>query len=396
MYPGIVQQIFDDHYPAVNAAHSLDERARTAAWDIRTCRTRLQGYHVDACPNGDYSVVLNNSCGHRSCPQCGATDTELWIERQLAKEIRCPHHQIVFTCTDLLRPLWRWNRKLFTNLYFRAAWHSLRALLADAKHLGALPGVIAVFQSWSDELVEHLHIHFIVTSGGIDANGKWVEANPEFLVCARALMKKFRGKFLAYLREAFATHTSSGRRKPADEILVPPPGETVQRCLNLFNKLGRQEWHVQVEDAYPYAHGAIKYTGRYIRRGPISERRIVSYNGDRVVIAYAHPEKHNRSTFSLDANQFILRLLSHVPQKGTHCARVYGLYHSACRDRLNQARSQHSQPPYVPEVEPPDRHELMHRMFPDFTGDLCPKCHARLHTIYVDRRAHSPPQKLAA
>jgi len=82
---------------------------------------------------------------------CGATETQLWLERQSAKELRCPHHQVVFTSPDSLRLLWRWNRPLFTNLYFRAAWHTLRELLADPRWLGALPGVIGVFQSWGEE-----------------------------------------------------------------------------------------------------------------------------------------------------------------------------------------------------------------------------------------------------
>jgi hypothetical protein len=395
MKQGTIQRIFDDHFPAVDAAQQLDQRARTAAWDIRTCRTPLQGYHVDVCPKGHYSIVLNNSCGHRSCPLCGATETQLWIERQLAKEIGCEHYQVVFTSSDSLRPLWRWNRKLFTNLYFRAAWHSLRELLANVKHLGALPGVIAVFQSWNDELGEHLHLHFIVTCGGINPNGKWVAANAQFPVCAEALMRKFRGKFLAYLREAFSTRTRTGKVKT--QVLQPPRGRSVQQCLNLFNKLGRQPWHVQVDTAMPYANGAIKYVGHYIRRGPISERRILSYNGNQVVIAYAHPEKHESASFTLDARTFVLRVLSHVPQRGTHCVRAYGLYHSACREQLNQARAYHSQPAYRPESEPPDKHELIHRMFPDFTADLCPKCHARLITVTVVRpRQNSPPLKRAA
>lgn len=91
------------------------------------------------------------------------------------------------------------------------------------------------------------------------------------------------------------------------------------------------------------------------------------------------------------------RVLSHVPERGTHCVRVYGLYHSACRKKLNQARSRLSQPPYEPEAELPDTHELLHRMFPDFTGDLCPKCHARLVTVKIIRRGQSPPwQRIAA
>ena len=396
MKPGTVQKIFNDQYRVVDAAHCLDGRSRRAAWNIRTCRTPQQGYHIDECPNGDYRIRLNNSCRHRACPLCGATETELWLERQSAKELRCPHHQVVCTSPDSLRVLWYWNRRLFTNLYFHAAWHSLRELLASPRWLNALPGVIAVFQSWGDEQQVHLHLHFIVTSGGLSPDGRWVAADPDQLLPVAVLAAKFRGKFLAYLREALQTHTATGKAKSEDQILVPPPDMTRQQCLNLFNKLGRVKWHVEIEPAYAHAAGVLKYTGRYIRRGPLSERRIRAYDGKRVIIAYAHPEKHTCPTFTLDAQDFVLRLLSHVPEKGTHCARVYGLYHSACRAKLNQARSRLGQAPYEPEAEPPDTHELLHRMFPNFTGDLCPKCHTRLVTVAVIRPGHSPPRRQAA
>ncbi len=396
MKGGIVQRIFNDHFPAVDAHRQLDSRSRNAAWHIRTCRTPVQGYHIDECPNGDYRIRLNNSCKHRACPLCGATETELWLERQRAKELRCSHHQIVFTSPDALRTIWRWNRKLFTNLYFQAAWHALRDLLGDPRRLGVLPGVIAVFQSWGDEQQEHLHLHFIVTCGGLAPDGKWVDGNPDFLLPVPVLAAMFRGKFLAYLREAFKTHTATGKEKAPSCVLAPPPGMSQQQCLNLFNKLGRVKWHVQIEPAYGHAGSVLKYAGRYIRRGPISERRIHAYDGHRVTIGYAHPEKHARSTFTLDADDFILRLLNHVPEKGTHCARVYGLYHSACRDKLNRARSMLGQSPYEPEKEPPDTHELLHRMFPDFTGDLCPHCKTRLVTVRIIRPGRSPPQSLAA
>ena len=396
MKAGIIQKIFSDHYAAVDAARPLDERSRWAAWNILTCRTPKQGFHIDECPNGDYRVFVCNSCKHRSCPQCGAAETELWLERQRAKELHCRHHQIVFTSPDSLRIFWRWSRRLFVNLYFRAAWHTLRELLEDPRWLGALPGVIAVFQSWSDELGEHLHLHFIVTSGGVSPVGKWMDADPHMLIPFPVLAAKFRGKFLAYLREALNPTTARGKPKSPDDVLMIPPGMTCQQCLNLFNKLGRQRWNVHPEEAYEHAGGVMKYIGRYIKRGPISERRILSYNGRQVVIAYAHPEKHTRSIFTLEVCKFIRRLLQHVPAKGTHCARVYGLYHSTQRELLNKARVHLGQTPYESETEPPDVHELMHRMFPDFEGDLCPHCHAQLVIVLVIRHNRSPPEREAA
>jgi len=392
MKPGIVQRIFKEHYPVLDAARRLDYRSRWAAWNIRTCRTPTQGFHIDACPNGDYRIKLNNSCKHRACPLCGATETELWLERQSAKELRCPHHQVVLTSPDSLRELWRWNRKAFTTLYFRAGWHTLRELLGDDRRFGGLPGAIAVFQSWGDELQEHLHLHFIITAGGLTPSGEWSAGDPAYLLPGAVLAAKFRGKFLAYLRKGL---TGKGRRA-CDPELNLPPSMTLQQALDLLDCLKLERWHVRIEEAYPQAGAVLKYAGRYIRRGPLSERRIISYDGMNVSIAYAHPEKHFHNDFTLPALEFVRRVLTHAPESGTHCARTYGLYHSACRKKLNQARLLRGQTPYEPDAEPPDTHELLHRMFPDFDGDLCPKCHARLVTVKVFRRGHSPPWRRTA
>ena len=295
----------------------------------------------------------------------------------------------MFTSPDSLRELWRWNRKSFTGLYFHAAWHTLRELLGDTRRFGGLPGAIGVFQSWGDELQEHLHLQFVVTAGGLTASGHWSAGDPKYLLPGAVLATKFRGKFIAYLRAGL---TGKGR-KSSDPELRPPPSMTLQQTLNLLDRLGSERWHVRIEEAYSNAGAVLKYAGRYIRRGPLSERRILSYNGQSVNIAYAHPEKHARDSFTLTAPEFVRRVLDHVPERGTHCVRVYGFYHSACRKKLNRVRHFLVQQPYEPEVEPPDTHELLHRMFPDFTGDLCPKCHARLVTIKVFRPGQSPPSE---
>lgn len=387
MKPGTVQRIFTEHYPMLNRTQPLDKRSRWAAWNILTCRTPMQGYHIDACPEGHYRIRLNNSCKHRACPMCGATDTELWLERQSAKELRCPHHQVVLTSPESLRVLWRWNRKAFTTLYFRAGWHTLRELLGDKRRLGGLPGAIAVFQSWGDELQEHLHLHFIITAGGLTKSDHWSAGAPSYMLPWPVLADKFRGKFLAYLRRSL---TGKGR-KACDPVMQLPPSMTLRDAVDLLDSVRHQRWHVRIEDAYEYAGAVLKYAGRYIRRGPLSERRILSYDGSNVTIAYAHPEKHASRSFTLSASCFITRVLNHVPERGTHCVRAYGLYHSACRKKLNKARKLLGQPAYEPETEPPDTHELLHRMFPDFDGDLCPKCHRRLVTVKVFRRGQSPP-----
>lgn len=396
MNAGIVQTIFNDHFADYRSKTILTPDQGRAAWSIMTCKTEAQGYHIDACPNGDYQVVVSNSCKHRSCPQCGATDTQLWLERHKAQALDCPYFHIVFTISHDLHVIWRFNRKLFTNLMMCAAWHSLRELLLDWKYLGATAGAVAAFHSWDDEMCEHCHLHFIVTAGGFNADGRWVAADNDFLLPTPVLAAKFRGKFLAYLRDGFCMQTAKGNPKPEDQVLRTPAGMNVQQCLNLFNKLGRQRWHANIEPAYEHANGVFKYVGRYICRGPISERRIVGYDGQSVIIAYAHQEKHEKPTFTLAAHSFIGRILGHVPEKGTHVVRSYGLFHPNCRDKLNKARNLLGQKPYVAQKQLPSALELLQRMFPEQTIGRCPHCAAELRTVFIYRGGQASPWKLAA
>lgn len=396
MKAGIVQRIFRDHFETYEGEHPVGERERWAAWNMMTCRTAEQGFHVDACPKGHYQVILNNSCKHRSCPQCGLTETEIWLERRRLQALDCRYFHIVFTLSHALQVIWRWNRKRFTDLMFRAAWHTLRELLADQGWLGALPGAIGVFQSWDDEMQEHCHLHFIVTAGGLNPEGRWTEADRDFLVPTAVLSAKFRGKFLAYLRAGFNGLRARDEAKAHAETLLAPAGMSVQQCLNLLNKLGRVKWHTEIEPAYEHADGVYKYVGRYLRRGPISEKRIVGYDGESVTISYAHPEKHGQGTFRLKSETFIQRLLSHVPEKGTHVVRAYGLFHPNCRGKLDHARAQLGQPEYQPLTELPHAHELLSRMFPHWEATHCPRCGAVMRTVSVYRSFQAPAWRKAA
>ncbi len=395
MQPGIVQQIFNDHFAAYEQSHNLHSRQKHAAWSIKTCRTRDQGFHIDACPRGDYQEVVLNSCKHRACPQCGATETELWLQRRKAQILDCPYFHVVFTIDHGLHIIWRYNRKLFTNLMMRGAWHCLRELLLDWKYLGGLVGAVAAFQSWDDELGEHCHLHFIVTAGGLNADGRWIKAG-NILLPTPVLASKFRGKFLAYLREAFCRYTAKGKENPEDQVLRVPGGMRLQQCFNLLNKLGRKRWHANIEPAYEHANGVFKYVGRYLRRGPICERRIVRYDGNAVTIAYAHREKHVKPAFTLSAQSFIDRVLNHVPEKGTHVVRSYGLFHPNCLQKLNLARKHLDQEPIVSRLDVPSTLELLQQMFDDPKIGRCPLCKTELRTVFIYRGGTGSFWKLAA
>ena len=89
-------------------------------------------------------------------------------------------------------------------------------------------------------------------------------------------------------------------------------------------------------------------------------------------------------------------MLLHVPDKGAHVVRSYGLFHPNCREKLNLARKQLGQARYVPILELPSALELLQRMFPDKPIGRCPRCATELRTIFRYRGGQAPAWKLAA
>ncbi len=67
----------------------------------------------------------------------------------------------------------------------------------------------------------------------------------------------------------------------------------------------------------------IRYIARYIHHPPISNRRIIDYNGKGVTIVCGKEEK-KFTTFTVD--EFIGRVVQHIPLKGYKMVRHFGLY----------------------------------------------------------------------
>ena len=171
------------------------------------------------------------------------------------------------------------NRKLMANLLFKSAIETLSELLGDPKHLGAKVGIIASLHTWSRKLDFHPHLHCLVTAGGL-AVGEWVASSKTFLLPFGIVRAVFRGKYLYYLRKALAR-----------EELVLPAGMGPQQARNLFNKLGRRKkWNVKLKETYSYGEGVLIDLARYLRGGPISNKRIFSIENENVIFNYGREQ----------------------------------------------------------------------------------------------------------
>ncbi len=83
---------------------------------------------------------------------------------------------------------------------------------------------------------------------------------------------------------------------------------------------------VNVMSHYRNGRKAAAYCCRYTGRPPISERRIVSYDGKYVTLSYTDYKDNQDKTLKLTAQKFLLRLFAHVWPRYMRSVHYYGLY----------------------------------------------------------------------
>jgi len=176
-----------------------------------------------------------------------------------------------------------------------------------------------------------------VTGGGWTADGAWRRVRGGYLLPVRVVAALFRGKLLAALRAGLA-----------DGTLRVPEGIRPQALTNERNRLGRVRWNVYLKERYPHGRGVVTYLARYLKGGPIANGRLLAADRETVTFGYTDHHDGRRKAMTLSADDFLSRVLEHVPPPGSHGVRAYGLYAGSKRAWLDRARDALGQPPAVP------------------------------------------------
>jgi hypothetical protein len=374
-----IRGILQHHLPAFLQRHRLPLYRHAAAYALASCKTAARGAHVRRCPQGHVEGVWYNSCRHRSCPQCGRLDATRWLQSRLRTLLPCAHHHLVFTLPSDLDELWRYNTKLLTELLFETVQWCLTRMLEDPRYLGAKPGVLAVLHTWGRTLSLHPHLHCLVTAGGTDSHRRWRSPRRSILVPCRPLGELFRGRFLAKLETLI-------RR---GKLRLPPDKQPVDALFTLARAAGKK-WTPRVEHRYEHGRGVIDYLARYVRGGPFRNSSLIACDDHRVRFHYGNWRRRDErgrpspDVLTLSVDDFLSRLLLHVPQPHTRTVRGWGLYAHNQHQLLEQARQQIPEPTDPAALRPvPPRSwgSSMH----------CPACGQRLVVIRLPNAGRSPP-----
>lgn len=303
-----LSNIIDDYYDAFLARYgdtALPEQFN-ALNAICSCRTPDAGQIYTACPDCDHTQMHPLSCGNRNCPHCQNHETSQWIDRQQNKLLPVRYFMVTFTLPREFRVMAYRNQRKIYSLMFSCVSGILKDFGLDPRHLGALIGMTMVLHTHSRKLDYHPHIHVIVPGGGVDKSRRqWKKKKGKYLFSHKALAKVFRARFLDGLNK---------------EGLPVPRGI-------------RPEWIV---DCTRVGTGitALKYLSRYLYRGVISERNIISNKNGLVTFKYIESKTKKVRHRTLKGEDFLHLILLHVLPRGFRRTRDYGFLHGNTKKLL--------------------------------------------------------------
>jgi len=301
--------IINQYYDAFIAKHAktifpIHLKALNA---ILRCRTPDSGelyVHCTDCGQAEWKPL---SCGHRSCPKCQNYEASQWIDRQQAKLLPVLYFMVTFTLPYELRSLVWYNQKAVYPILFTCVASTLKDFGLNPKNLGAEIGMTMVLHTHNRKLDFHPHVHVVVPGGGVDKSRRqWKKKKGKYLFNQKAMAKVFRARFLAALNKA---GLSIPKRVP-------------------------EKW---VVDCSCVGKGitAVKYLSRYLYRGVISEKNIVSNQNGQVTFKYNESKTGNTRYRTLEGEDFLHLILQHVLPKGFRRVRDYGFLHGNAKKLLS-------------------------------------------------------------
>lgn len=308
------------------------------------CRTEASGCRIYKCPVHAVFRIVPHSCGSRFCTVCSSFKTMLWVREKvvLLSSINTPYCFLTVTAPGGISRLIQENKELLLSKVFHAVSGSLLGWCQRRRNF--TPGIVMIMQTSGDKLNYHVHIHLLITCGGLKEEKEWLSLtpgkrekssnngkkfNPAFP--PKAILAAYKALLYRALRKAYQT----------DGFIIPNEYQDSAADFAGFNKLldawWKINWNIDISDPLRSTKEILEYIARYIKKPPISNCRIVSYD-DNVVKFTAKDrqskDKKRKEIVIMNTEDFVMRFLEHVPLEHFPLVRWYGIFSNKKKKKL--------------------------------------------------------------
>lgn len=306
-----------DHY--LQEPHPpLSKEQYKAVTAMRVCRTAALGVDHYVCTHCGEEVEVYHNCRNRFCPTCSWGDTMKWATRIKEEMMTLPHRHVVFTLPHALYPLVKSNGKYLLNVLLRSSAETLKDWIEHKYQLKI--GIISVLHTFGEKKDYHVHVHMIVSWGGISKDTHELKSIKGAYVNYPFLQQKFRIKFEDELVSMYNQGTLEHDFK--DKVSF----------LRYLKQINNKNWVIHFEPPMAAPEAVIRYIGRYSKRACLSEYKITAIEGEYISFRYKDykviglDNKPVEKELRLHYRDFFPRLLQHVPFAYFRLVRYYGLY----------------------------------------------------------------------
>jgi hypothetical protein len=305
----ILHRIFFDenkHWEAFVAKHNKNIRpvVHREVAKFRDCGNIKKGFKLLVCEGCHDLKVVPYRCKGRFCTTCSCGGTEEW-SRVLAEDVfRVTHRHVILTIDEGLRDVFLRRRDLLKA--FMDAGVGLIKKYFEEKHK-ITPGIIAGLHTFGSRLNFNPHIHMMVTMGGMKESGEW--KNYDYIPF-EMLRKQWQTVVLKLIRS----------------MLSPEEKKKVQPLLQKAYLENKDGFYVYAPKQTGNVKAQLGYIGRYIRRPAIAVNRIEAYDGRMVTFRYHDKTDGVEKRETVTVEEFITRLIRHIPDEQFKTIRHYGVY----------------------------------------------------------------------
>ena len=310
-----IQEILNKGWKDYKENHKVVGYKQKIIEAIKGCKTEIMGAHKYVCDECGYEEIAYNSCRNRHCPNCQAIEKMKWIEARKEEVLDIKYYHAVFTIPEELYLIALQNESKVYKILFKASAETLQELAEDKKYLGGEVGFFSILHTWGQNMMYHPHIHIVTTGGGLTETNKWVEKEEDFFIPVKVLSRKFRGKFLYYLKQEKLDYYGENKYL-----------ENPANYNELIQKLYKKEWIVYCKEPFNNAECVIQYLGRYTHRAAISNERIVKVTEGKVTFKWRDYKDQNKmKEMTIKIEEFIRRYLLHILPPHFMKIRYYGI-----------------------------------------------------------------------
>ena len=271
---------------------------------VCACRTSALGGNVYASTAGE--KVFFYTCKSKCCPSCGNRATLQWLLEQGDALPDISFVGIVLTMPPVFWPVFKAHRHLQHDLPALAAavlqqwaWNLYQVRLH----------IIVIQHTFGGRLNHFPHLHMMVSAGGLKpAEARWVES-----------LKFDRAQIMGLWRFAVTSYLWKANR----DGLLRKPSLPKEFDELLHEEVQRDYWHIHLSPKMSKKH-FLGYAGRYIRRLPIAQNRILKVTEDEVVYL-AKDTKLRPCGRRCRQAEFVALLCAHVQERYRHSMRYFGL-----------------------------------------------------------------------